>query len=196
MSNLLALITLISWPVIPLFWIPVHLFPHYFRKIKFFTYMIPLVSWLPAACFIYYYRDSLLHYRAELPLPVNGTGFFLLVIGTGIHIWTGKLLSLWGLIGVPEIYEETKGRLVTRGAFSLVRHPTYLAHTLMFAGVFLLTGVASVAVVALLDFLVVIFVIIPLEERELENRYGDEYKRYKESVPGFFPRLSRIRKRS
>jgi len=192
MSNLLALITLISWPVIPLFWIPVHLFPHSFRKVKFFTYIMPIISWLPTAYFIYYHRDFLLQFRIELPVLINGAGGVLLIVGTGIHIWTGKLLSLRGLIGVPEIYKEMKGKIVTRGAFSLVRHPTYLAHTLMFTGVFLLTGVISVAVVALVDFIVVNLAIIPLEERELSDRFGDEYRRYKANVPKFFPRLTRI----
>lgn len=194
MSDLLALITLISWPVIPLFWIPVHLFPHYFRKIKFFTYIMPVISWLPTAYFIYYLRDFLLQFRTELPVSIQGTGGVLLIIGICVHIWTGKLLRIWGLIGVPEIYKEMEGQLVTRGAFSVVRHPTYLAHTLMFTGVFLLTGVISVAVVALVDFIVVNLVIIPLEERELSDRFGDEYRRYKANVPKFFPRLTGIRK--
>jgi protein-S-isoprenylcysteine O-methyltransferase Ste14 len=192
MPNLIALIALISWPVIPLFWIPVHLFPHYFRRIRFFTYIMPVISWLPTAYFIYCHRDFLLQFRTELPVFINGAGGVLLIIGTGIHIWTGKLLSLWGLIGVPEIYKEMKGKMVTYGAFSLVRHPTYLAHTLMFTGVFLLTGVFSIAVVAFVDFTVVNLVIIPLEERELSDRFGDEYRRYKENVPKFFPRLTRV----
>lgn len=196
MSNILALIVLITWPVIPLFWIPVHLHPSYFRKIKQLTYIMPLMSWLPAAYFIYHHRDLLLHFRVELPVLIKGTGVILMIIGTGIHIWTGKLLSIRGLIGVPEIYIEMEGKLVTYGAFSFVRHPTYLAHTLMFTGVFLFTGVVSVAVVALLDFVVVMLVIIPLEERELASRFGEEYKRYKKNVPRFFPRVPRLLRRS
>jgi protein-S-isoprenylcysteine O-methyltransferase Ste14 len=192
MTSLLALITLISWPVIPLFWIPVHLFPHYFRKTRVLMYILPLMSWLLVAYMISHHRDFLLQFRIELPLLINGTGIFLLIIGTGIHIWTGRLLGIRGLIGVPEIYTEMKGNLMTQGAFSVVRHPTYLAHTLMFSGVFLLTGIVSVAVVALLDFAVVTLVIIPLEEKELAVRFGDTFSQYKERVPRFFPRLTSV----
>ena len=61
--NFLALVTLIAWPVVPLFWIPVHLFSRFFRKIKLLTYIMPLFIWLPVACLTYQYRDFLLHYK-------------------------------------------------------------------------------------------------------------------------------------
>jgi len=33
-------------------------------------------------------------------------------------------------------------------------------------------------------------VIIPLEDRELLSRFGDEYKHYMQRVAGFFPLIS------
>lgn len=189
LTEQLALILLITWPVIPLFWIPVHVFPRFFSRIKFLTYVLPLTTWLPVAFFIYQHRESLLQFQVQFSIFIKGIGFLLLMIGTGIHIWTGKLLSLWGLIGVPEIYKQMNGKLVTHGAFSIVRHPTYIAHTLMFSGVFLVTGVLSTGLLAVLDFILVNLLIIPLEEKELLTRFGDEYKKYKDNVPKFFPRL-------
>lgn len=78
----------------------------------------------------------------------------------------------------------------TDGPFSIVRHPTYLAHTIMFLGVFLISGVIAVAAITFLDLMLINFVIIPLEDRELESRFGDDYKRYMERVTGFFPRIT------
>lgn len=187
--NTLALITLIVWPVIPLFWIPVHLFPNAFKKLRLFTYVVPLITWVPVAFLLYGYRDVLLHYRADIYIIIRLAGLALLIAGTGIHIWTGKLLSVWGLIGLPEVYERFESRLVTNGAFSFVRHPTYLAHTLMFTGVFLATGVISVAVLTVLDLLAVTLVIIPYEEKELLQRFGEDYRNYMRNVPGFLPRM-------
>ena len=191
MSDLLALITIIAWPIIPLFWIPLHLFPHFFKKIKLFTYLMPLCTWLPFAYLIYQYQTTLLQAKVEFPLIISLIGLTLLIIGTLLHIWTGKLLSLWGLIGLPEVYEVMAGKLVRTGAFSVVRHPTYLAHTLMFSGVFFISGVITVFLITLLDFIVIHFFIIPLEEKELTLRFGEDYRKYKNEVPRFFPRLKR-----
>jgi protein-S-isoprenylcysteine O-methyltransferase Ste14 len=100
------------------------------------------------------------------------------------------LLGLWGLMGLPEVSSKFKGRLITGGPFSVVRHPTYLAHTLMFLGIFLASGVIAVAVITLFDLVLINIVIIPLEDRELLSRFGDEYKHYMQRVAGFFPLIS------
>jgi protein-S-isoprenylcysteine O-methyltransferase Ste14 len=113
-------------------------------------------------------------------------GLILLSAGTILHLWTARLLGLRGIIGIPEISQKVKKGLVTGGPYTVVRHPTYLAHTLLFTGVFLITGVLSVAVLTSVDFLMVNAVIIPVEERELQSRFGDEYRRYREKVPFCF----------
>jgi protein-S-isoprenylcysteine O-methyltransferase Ste14 len=56
----------------------------------------------------------------------------------------------------------------------------------MFLGVFLLTGIVSVGVVAAVDAVVVNAVVIPLEERELSARFGVEYEEYRKKVPSRF----------
>jgi protein-S-isoprenylcysteine O-methyltransferase Ste14 len=187
--KLIALITLIAWPVIPLFWIPIHLFPRFFRKLKLFTYVLPVIAWLPVAYLIYQNRDFLLHYEVDFSGIIRGTGIFLLIAGTGIHLWTAKLLNFWGLIGLPEVYEKMQGRFIATGAFSVVRHPTYLAHTIMFTGIFLASGVISVGIVTGVDFLVINLIVIPLEEKELLGRFGEEYRDYIKKVPKLIPRL-------
>jgi protein-S-isoprenylcysteine O-methyltransferase Ste14 len=55
----------------------------------------------------------------------------------------------------------------------------------MLLGVFLLTGVASIGVAAVLDALVVNTIIIPLEERELAARF-EESEEYRKRVPSRF----------
>ncbi len=185
LSDLIAIITLALWPAVPLFWVPVHCLPRVFRKLGPFTYVLPFVTWLPAAAFILSRRSFLLQYQFSFPLAVHVAGGLLLVLGMALQIWTLALLTLPGIMGVPEV-TEVKGRLVTGGPFSVVRHPTYLSHTLMFLGVFLVTGVASTGAVTVLDILVVNTMIIPLEERELAARFGEEYEEYRKRVPSRF----------
>ena len=188
MTNLLALVAIIFWPVIPLFWMPVHFATAFFRKLGFLTYIVPVILWLPVAYVIYRNRFFLLQYRMELPVVLRIAGIVFLIFGSLIHIWTARLLGLAGIIGVPEISTKIHEKLVTGGPFSITRHPTYLAHTLIFSGVFLITGVVTVGILTFVDLIVVNLIIITLEEKELLTRFGDEYKLYKERVPSrFFP---------
>ena len=187
-TDIVALATLIVWPAIPLFWIPVHCRPEAFRKIGFATYAVPFVLWLPLAYTIYLHRLFLLGHKIGLPVAFAAVGWMLMIAGALLQIRTGTLLSLKGLAGMPEIIEKVQGRLVTEGAFSVVRHPTYLSHTLLFAGVFLATGITAAGFLTLLDFALINAIIIPLEERELEGRFGEAYLEYKKRVPRFFPR--------
>lgn len=189
MTDLIALLTIIIWPIIPLFWIPVHGLARFFKRIGGFTYIMPALLWPPLAYFIYLNRAFFLNYRIDPGPLARIAGLVILAGGAMLQIWTGRLLTLLGLMGLPEVSREAAGRLVTEGAFSFVRHPTYLAHTLMFGGVFLLSGVIAVGVVTLLDLIIVNAVIIPLEEKELLGRFGEEYAKYKKSVPGYFPRM-------
>jgi caffeoyl-CoA O-methyltransferase len=119
-------------------------------------------------------------------------GAVLLLIGTLIHLWTAKLLGIWGLVGLPEVYTRQEGRLVSGGVFSVVRHPTYLAHTMMFTGIFMITGVVTVGVITVIDLLVVLLLIIPIEDKELTDRFGEGYRLYRSRVPAILPSFSRL----
>ncbi len=189
MLDFLALMTIILWPIIPLFWIPVHGLSRIIKKIGLLTYVTPLLTWLPLAYIIYSNRTFVLQFKINLTLILNITGISLLVLGTLLHVWTGQLLGLWGLVGLPEVSTRIKGKLITRGPFAVVRHPTYFAHILMFSGIFLITGVIAIGIITLFDFLLVYTIITPLEEKELLNRFGEEYRLYKNRVPKFFPRF-------
>lgn len=190
MNGFLALIAIIIWPAVPLFWIPVHGFPSLFRRLGIWTYFLHLIVWLFLAYLIYINRFFLIHAVIQMPEILRIVGVFLFFIGAILHIWTGKLLGILGLMGLPEISVKEKGVLITRGPFSIVRHPTYLAHTLLFTGIFLITEVIAVIVLTFIDFVIVNAVIIPLEEKELISRFGDEYKLYKQKVKyRFFPWL-------
>lgn len=179
----IALLAVIAWPVIPLFWIPVHCLPRFFKRIGFFTYLLPAVLWWPLVYVIYRHRDMVLQHTVSFPLALIIMGWVLFVAGLALQVWTLLLLTLPGITGVPEITSKVAGRIVTTGPFSIVRHPTYLSHTLLFLGVFLLTEVTAAGIIALLDVIVINTVIVPLEERELLARFGGEYEQYRKKVP-------------
>ncbi len=186
----LALITIILWPIVPLFWIPVHGLSKFFKRLGILTYAMPLTTWPPIGYAIYLNREFLLKLTIEMPIILNIIGIIFFISGTLLHVWTGRLLGVLGLMGLPEIAPKEDGRLVAEGPFSIVRHPTYLAHTAMFSGIFLMTEVLALGVITLADFIIVNALIIPLEERELSRRFGRGYEEYKRLVPRkFFPRI-------
>jgi protein-S-isoprenylcysteine O-methyltransferase Ste14 len=127
----------------------------------------------------------------EFPVLLSIVGLTLLAVGTLLHIWAASLLSLPGIIGIQEISKPQRSKLMDQGPFTVVRHPTYLAHTMMFIGMYFITGVTAVGILTLVDFVVVNAVVIPFEEKELLQRFGEPYRKYMTVVPRMIPRISR-----
>jgi len=185
-TDFIAFITLVLWPAVPLFWVPVHCLPNFFKRLDLLTYVLPFVTWLPVAYVVYHYRDFLLDFQINFPFIVEIIGVLILVSGAALQVWTLLLLKVPAIMGVPEVTSRVRSGLVTSGPFSIVRHPTYVSHTLMLTGVFLWTGVIATGFVVLADLLAINIVVIPLEEKELVTRFGKEYERYKEKVRSRF----------
>jgi len=188
LKDIISFGVILFWPVIPLFWIPVHVTTIFFRKMRLFAYILPIFIWLLLVYLLFSQKDILLSYRISIPPLVTYPGWILFILGIVGQLLTTFYLR-YGIVGIPEVSERMKMRVVKKGPFALSRHPTYLAHTLIFAGAFLLSGVLTVALITMIDFLTVQIVIIPLEERELQRRFGQEYEDYMKKVPRFFPRL-------
>lgn len=182
MLEFLALIIFVFGINIPLFWLPIHIYPQFFRKLGIFTYIMPLITFSLISLIVFDYRDYILIHTVQFPSLLNFIGLLIFLLGLILHVWTAKLLSLWGLIGVPEILPKKNSRLITSGPFLVIRHPTYLAHSLIFFGAFIWTEFIALGVLAILDFLTVNAFVIPFEERELLRRFGYLYEEYKQKV--------------
>jgi len=187
-SEFVALIVVLIWPIIPLWWIPVHGANRFVKKLGFAVYPVVFLAWILVSYPIYANRDCLLRTRIDLAGPWLAVGMFCIIAGTFLQLWTLKLLTARGITGIPEIFGKTRAKLVVSGPFSYIRHPTYLSHTLFFLGIFLSTGVVATGIVALIDFIAVNLIIIPMEEKELLQRFGNEYRIYMDCVPRLIPR--------
>ena len=83
-------------------------------------------------------------------------------------------------------------RLATDGPYARIRHPQYAAFVLIMLG-FL---VQWPTLLTLLMFPVLLWMYLRLarrEEREVENTFGDTYRRYAAATPAFFPHLRQQR---
>ena len=78
-------------------------------------------------------------------------------------------------------------KIVTRGVYSIVRHPQYLGGLLAHVGIsFLLSAWYSLLFTPLM--VVLIFLISKKEEEELIREFGKEYEDYKKKVPMLIPK--------
>jgi len=192
MFNELALMMLMMWPAIPMFLIQLHLVPSFWRKLGLWTYLVWLLEWLPIAYVIRSLQDLLLQSEISVTSPIIAIGVFFVIAGIVLHAWTAKLLGIKATVGYTELKPEddvNDASLIMSGPFSVVRHPSYGAHSLILVGTFLITGVIAVGIIALIDLLIAYFVTMELEERELVERFGDQYKKYRMKVPKFFPKI-------
>jgi protein-S-isoprenylcysteine O-methyltransferase Ste14 len=75
--------------------------------------------------------------------------------------------------------------LVTAGVFRWLRNPMYVGFTLCLAGLAVLLA-SDWTLVMTVAFVVVLHVgVVKREERYLEAKFGDAYRRYKETVPRY-----------
>ena len=110
----------------------------------------------------------------------------LFTLAISIYRRTGREFGRDNLIGQAELRASSQQRLVTTGMHARVRHPIYLAHLCMLLG--WTAGSGLLADYALLIFaLVTGAVMVRMEERELEGRFGHEFRNYRMRVPAVLP---------
>jgi methanethiol S-methyltransferase len=90
------------------------------------------------------------------------------------------------------LYEAQHNKtLATTGAYSYVRHPQYIGFILVMFG-FLLQW-PTILTLAMFPVLVIMYVrLAKAEEREAIAEFGDAYRSYAKSVPGFVPVFSSV----
>ena len=124
----------------------------------------------------------------SFPDVVRWIGVLPLVLGAAGIAWSFVLFVRVGQ-GTPNPLVPPRV-LVTTGPFAWTRNPIILSHALASLGVALLVASPAAVVIVLVLGLPVPF-IVRFEERRLETRYGDAYRRYREDVPRWIPKRPR-----
>jgi protein-S-isoprenylcysteine O-methyltransferase Ste14 len=83
-------------------------------------------------------------------------------------------------------HEQRPDKVVTDGAFKYVRHPLYLASILAYLGLVIST-LSLISGAILLGIFVFYNYIAGYEEKLLEAKFGEEYKKYKERTGKWMP---------
>ena len=141
---------------------------------------VPVVFAVGAFCFQLIDNTERLSYGL-----VEEITFFLVVLGHLIRALTVGHRSM-----------QTSGRnrshqvaevLNTKGMYSIVRHPLYLANILIWVGWTTLLCIPWLIVVATFIFVVYYLFIMYAEEQFLRGKFGQEYERWHRRTPRLIP---------
>ena len=137
-----------------------------------------------AGAITWQWRIRVLYHSAGLWIPA------VALIGAGIFIYTRAHhdFSTDQVLGRSELEPHRhEQRLNTSGIRARVRHPYYLGHLCELLGWTIGTGLAVLYALTLFAVITGAFM-IAAEERELEGRFGQSYRDYRQRVPAILPR--------
>lgn len=129
--------------------------------------------------------------RLELPGPLVATlfvtGAVVFLLASALGLASAVSMSTRGA-GTP-LPSAMPNLLVVAGPYRVVRNPMALAGITQGAAVGLVTSSWTVLVYAVAGSIVWNCVVRPLEEADLEDRFGDDFRRYAAAVRCWVPRL-------
>lgn len=123
-----------------------------------------------------------------LPLWVRWVGALLGLVAVPATLW---VFSSIGHNVSETVLTKRDHALVTTGPYRWIRHPLYTTGAVLLLAIGLMAANWFVLIFALLAIVSLRLAVIPLEERELVNKFGDEYRRYMTRTGRFLPRVTR-----
>ncbi len=184
------LILLTAWIWVPL--IPLRLLLHagisFWRRMKAASIGIVALYFIVIDLYLYKGSSLFLDWTFQTPPLFLFIGISMIILALLFHFWTIQTLGLSTLFLRPQVNpEKVKVSLVIDGPYRWVRHPFYLVDWLMLLGLTLVTT-SWLVLLILIASLVTIPLVTLFEERELAERFGEEYRRYQSEVPRLIPK--------
>jgi protein-S-isoprenylcysteine O-methyltransferase Ste14 len=140
---------------------------------------------------VYRIRHALLGNDFGTHWPLVAVGVSCLVVAGWLRVRLARDITNAELAGLAELEPDRRPRrLVRTGLYGRVRHPRYMQIWIALLGYALIANYLGAYVIWLL-WLPGIFVVTSFEERELRDRFGQEYEDYAREVPRFFPLMRR-----
>ena len=184
----LALILVVSFPPAFLYWFVIHPFADFWRQLgPLKTHLIVGPAMILVGVGIYGFEAPLMRVDFGF-VPAFAVLAVLSYAFAGIlELLCRRYLKLRILVGVPELSDDpSAGSLLTEGIYGRIRHPRYVS---VFFGGLAVALFANYLATWVLQILLIpiIYLLAIIEERELLDRFGEDYERYMERVPRFVP---------
>ena len=128
-------------------------------------------------------------WRVGLDLPgfLTVIGIGILVLASALGLWSAFAMSTLG--GGTPLPSAMPSSLVVAGPYRWVRNPMAVAGITQGIGVGLLLSSWLVVAYAIVGSILWNYAVRPLEENDLEQRFGDEFRAYRRSVRCWIPRI-------
>jgi protein-S-isoprenylcysteine O-methyltransferase Ste14 len=175
-----------------LLWAVIHPWARWWRRLgPLRTYLIVVPPLGALGALLFRIRGRLL--GADLGTNWSLIALAMVFYGASAYLelkyW--KHLSIATAAGVQELLptQHPKNKLLRDGMYRVVRHPRYLSAGIGVLGNALVINHAGMYILVLLLFPMGYALVLLPEERELIDRYGDEYRQYQREVPRLLPRL-------
>lgn len=182
--------SLIVLPPGLLFWFVIHPWARGWRRLGLIrTYLIVVPVSVAFGALLFRFRGPLLGTNLGTNWTLVVVAFVLYGVVTWLEFQYWRHLSIATLVGITELSPrgQQQGRLLQDGIYGVVRHPRYLsAGVSTIANAFFINYSGLYILVLLL--VPVGYLMIVLEERELIERFGEEYRKYQRAVPRLIPR--------
>ncbi|WP_311379570.1 isoprenylcysteine carboxylmethyltransferase family protein [Arthrobacter sp. ISL-48] len=142
------------------------------------------------------YAIAFLEQRWALALPfptlAGPAGIAVLVLASALGIWSATVMSTLG--GGTPLPAAMPHRLVIAGPYRWIRNPMAAAGIVQGAAVGSILGSWLVVAYAVAGSLVWNYVVRPLEEADLKERFGEEFERYRETVRCWIPQVPKAQR--
>lgn len=143
---------------------------------------------VPLVLLVFYGMDNPIWMENGIPLWERlGFGLVFLAAGLALTISTINLFIIVGE-GTLAPWDPTQ-TLVVSGPYRYVRNPMISGVVFILIAEAILLGGWPLWVWALLFFLSNLIYVPLFEEKELVERFGEEYRNYEQNVPAWIPRL-------
>ena len=120
-----------------------------------------------------------------LPAPIRWMGVAVLLMGSGLFVWTFRSL---GRNLTDTVVTRRQHTLVQHGPYRWIRHPLYTSAALLIVALSLICANWFLLVTGVV-FLSVLVMRTRIEEENLVARFGDSYRDYMERTGRFVPRI-------
>ena len=183
-----AFLVLASYPPAILLWVAIHPFASFWRKLgPIWTYVIlgfPVAAYMVGVWFV---RDAFLGTDLGTSMVTIILAAMCFAAGALLNHQRRKHLNFAMLSGIPELSPtQYPGKLFTDGIYGRIRNPRYVEANFFTLSYALFANYLGAYLMIVLS-LPVLYLVVALEERELRQRFGEEYEAYCRRVPRFLP---------
>ena len=111
--------------------------------------------------------------------PYTLLGLLIILIGTILNIWAWSLFIKDKTTQNPY---KTPNKFVVRGIYKLSRNSMYLGMLTILIGIAILMGSLITLIFPIIFFVIIHWFFIPVEEKNMEIKFGKKYLEYKNKV--------------